>query len=169
MKTLAYLMILCTLCAVFLSGCAKVIPEPTDEAINPGDKIGDFIIITGDDSVFANSEDLPCRKQGEEERYVCESLIGKAINVSMGVYDDQYTGKLDELWSKHTYEMTINNLPVDLQAFGSIDRQHPTVGMMRHWNVVIGAEKPGELIVHSKGIVDGDPFEDTTTYVFVTP
>jgi hypothetical protein len=65
--------------------------------------------------------------------------------------------------------MSINDRPVNLKAFGSIDRQHPTVGMMRFWNVVIGADKPGEITVHSKGVVGGDPFEDTTTYVFVSP
>ena len=169
MKTLAYLMILGMLCAVFLGGCAKATPEPTGETINPGDKIGDFLVKTGDESVFANDDDTTCSKQGEGEKYLCEAPVGKDVIVSNGIYDDQYNGKLDELWSNHTYEMTINDRPVNLKAFGPIDRQHPTVGMMRYWNVVIRADKPGEITVHSKGVVGGDPFEDTTTYSFVAP
>ena len=169
MKPLAFLMILIMLCTMFIGGCSQTTQVPANQAINPGDKIGDYLVKTGDESVFANDDEYSCSKQGEGENYLCEVPLGKDINVSMGIYDDQYTGKLDELWSKHSYEMTINDRPVNLKAFGSIDRQHSTVGMMRYWNVVIGADKPGELTVHSKGIAGGDPFEDTTTYLFVSP
>ena len=155
--------------AVIVGACASATQEPADETINPGDKIGDFLITTGDETNLANSSDLNCNKQGDEEIYMCEVKVGKDPNVSNGIYDDQYSGKLDELWSNHTYEMTINDRPVNLQAFGSIDSQHPTVGPMRHWNVVIVADKPGEITVHSKAMVGGDPFEDTTTYAFIVP
>ena len=168
MKKLVFLTLI-VLFAVIVGACAGATQEPTIEAINPGDKIGDFLITTGDEEVVASSFDQKCSKQGDEEKYICENIVGKDINASLGIYDDQYTGKLDELWSNHTYEMTINDRPVNLQAFGSIDRKHPTVGMMRHWNVVIVANKPGEITVHSKGVAGGDPFEDTTTYVFIAP
>ena len=168
MNKLVYLTLI-VLFAISVGACARATQEPTNEAINPGDKIGDFLITTGDEEVVASSLDQNCSKQGDEEKYICENIVGKDINASLGIYDDQYTGKLDELWSKHSYEMTINDRPVNLKAFGSIDRQHSTVGMMRYWNVVIGADKPGELTVHSKGIAGGDPFEDTTTYLFVSP
>jgi hypothetical protein len=41
--------------------------------------------------------------------------------------------------------------------------------MMRYWNVVIAADKPGKITVHSKGSVGNKPFEDTSTYVFTAP
>jgi hypothetical protein len=40
---------------------------------------------------------------------------------------------------------------------------------MRRWNVVIAAEKPGEITVHYKTTVGDKNFEDTSTYVFVAP
>ena len=168
MRTLANLMILSMLCVMLLGGCSQATQKPTDEAINPGEKIGAFLIKTGDQAAL-NDENLKCSKQGQEEKYVCEIAVGDEINASLGIYDDQYTGKLDEIWSKHTYQMTINGRPVNLQAFGSIDRQHPTVGMMRYWNVVIKADKPGEITVHSKSVVHDEQFEDTTTYKFIAP
>ena len=65
--------------------------------------------------------------------------------------------------------MTINGRPVNLQAFGSIDQKHPSVGMMRRWNVVIAAEIPGEITIHYEGTVGDKNFEDTSTYVFILP
>jgi hypothetical protein len=157
------------LLALIVGACGSATQTPTDETINPGDKIGDILITTGDESEVANSLNLNCSKQGEGETYLCETSVGTNPNVSMGFYDDQYSGKLDEIWSSHTYVMTINDRPVNLEAFGSVDYQHPTAGMMRWWNVVIKADKPGEIIVHSKGTAGGDPFEDTTTYAFSAP
>jgi hypothetical protein len=156
------------LIAVIISACASPTQEPEDETINPGDKIGDFVITTGDKTNLDNSEEFRCSQQGEEGDR-CEVMVGKDPNVSNGIFDSQYTGKLEEIWSNHTYEMTINDRPVNLQAFGSIDYQHPTVGTVRYWNVVIVADKPGEISVHSKGNVGGKSFEDTTTYEFITP
>jgi hypothetical protein len=168
MKKLAFLT-LSLLLTVTVAACATAISESPTEAINPGDKVGDFVIRAGDEANLANSEEINCSKQEDEEKYICEVMVGKDLNVSLGVYDDQYSGKLEELWSKHTYDMTINDRPVNLQAFGSIDQQHPSAGMMRYWNVVIAADKPGEITVHSKGSVGNKPFEDTSTYVFIAP
>ncbi len=168
MNKLVYLTLI-VLLAISVGACARATQEPTNEAINPGDKIGDFLITTGDEEVVASSLDQNCSKQGEGEKYRCEIMVGEEFNASMGVYDDQYSGKLDELWSNHTYAMTINARPVNLQAFGSLDYKHPTVGMMRFWNVVIVAEKPGEITVHSTGVAGDDPFDDTSTLVFIAP
>jgi hypothetical protein len=152
-----------------VAACASPTQAPSVEPIKPGDKIGDFLVTTGDEADAANSHELNCSKQGEGENYSCNVSVGTNLNVSNGIYDDQYSGKLDEIWSNHTYEMTINDRPVDLEAFGSVDFQHPTAGAMRHWNVVVVADKPGEITVHSKGTAGGDPFEDTTTFVFSAP
>jgi hypothetical protein len=91
------------------------------------------------------------------------------LNVSWGVYDDSYSGKLDELWSGHTYKMFINDRLVNLDAFGSIDVVHPVVSKMRHWNVVIIANQPGEITVRSEGTAGGEPFGDTKIIIFKSP
>jgi len=151
---------------VGLVACAGTPKQPGGSVVNPGDKISDFLITTGNQDDLAFTHNQECSKQGNEEKYRCEIPIGKTVNIANGIYDSQYSGKLDEIWANHTYEMTINDRPVNLQAFGSIDYQHPLVGMMRHWNIVVSADKPGEITVHSKSTVGGNPFEDTTTYVF---
>jgi hypothetical protein len=92
--------------------------------------------------------------------------VGTKVNVATGVYDDTYSGKLDERWSSYNIELFIDNHPVNLQAFGSIDVKQSMVGMIRFWNVVIIANKSGEITIHETGVDKGKPFDSTTTYTF---
>ena len=165
------------LVTVILVSCAKAAPqtaEPTSQpiegAINPGDKIGDFLITTGGgkDITYVWNLHSECVKQGGVENYSCKVNTDTKMNVSWGVYASINTD-LDTMWSEHTYKMFINDRPVNLGAFGSIDVRHPTVGPMRHWNVVIVASKPGEITVRTEAVVDGEPSEDTKTLTFSAP
>lgn len=168
MKKIAYLTFT-VLVSIILGACAKATPQPDDKMINPGDKTGDFLITTGEEGDVTYTWDLDCVKQGKEENYSCKSTVGTKVNVSMGVYAT-FSGKdLDVVWSEHTYKMFINDRPVNLEAFGSIDVLHPRAGKMRHWNVVIVAAKPSEITLHDSGVVNGDPFESTMTYSFSAP
>ena len=168
MKRLVYLTLL-VIFAFSLSACAKATSQPAGETIKPGDKIGDFLITTGDEDEITYTWDLDCVKEGEGETYSCQATTGTKVNVSVGIYDEYFKGKLEDFWASHTYEMFIENRPVNLQAFGFIDVFHPKVGKMRHWNVVILTDKPGEITLHDSGVVDGDPFESTMTYTFSAP
>lgn len=162
---------LVVLFAAILASCAKATAEPANGMINPGDKIGDFLITTGEgDEITYNWElDSALVQQGNEEIYTALIPIDTKMNPSWGIYA-AFSGKdLDTLWAEHTYKMFIDDRPVNLDAFGSIDVLHPKVGKMRHWNVVIVATKPGVIAVRSAGTVNGDTFEDTKTYTFSTP
>ena len=168
MRRLAYLTII-VLFATTLGACAQATPQPGDKMIIPGDKIGDFLITTGKEGDVTYSWDLDCVKQGKEENWSCKSTVGTKVNVSMGVYA-AFTGKdLDTLWSEHTYKMFLEDRPVNLEAFGSIDHLDPRAGTMRVWNVVIVAAKPGKITLHDSGVVNGDPSESTMTYTFSAP
>ena len=168
MKRLVYLTLF-VIFAVSLGACAKATSQPTDETIKPGDKIGDFLVTTGDEGEITYTWDLGCVKKGEGETYTCKATTGTKVNISVGIYDDTFSGKLEDLWASHTYELFIENRPVNLQAFGFIDVIHPQVGKMRHWNVVIFTDKPGEITLHDSGVAGGDPFESTMTYIFSAP
>jgi hypothetical protein len=140
----------------------------TAAMINPGDKIADFLVTTGKTGEVIYQWDLGCTKQGSAEVYICKTTVGKQVNLSVGVYADH--GKtLDSLWSEHTYELFVGDRPVNLTAFGSIDIQHPRVGTMRCWNVVLEAAKPGEIAVRDRGKVGDEAFESTTTFTFSAP
>ena len=171
MKRLVYLMLL-VMAAFILGACAKATSQTTDETIKPGDKIGDFLITTGEgEDVTYNWElDSAIVQQGNTETYSVQIPVGTKMNVSIGIYDSSFRGNLDSLWSGHTYEMFIENRPVNLQAFGSIDVTHPVVGKMRYWNVVIIATKSGEITVIAKGAeASGTPIDDTKIYTFIAP
>jgi len=152
-----------------LASCAKADAEPVAGMINPGDKIGDFLITTGKEGNVTYSWDLGCEQQGDEEVYSCESAVNTKVNVSVGIYDDQHSGRLEEIWAGHTYELFIEDRPVNLEAFGTIDTTHPAVGKMRHWNVVVVANIPGEITIRDSGVVDGDSFEEVSVYTFSAP
>jgi hypothetical protein len=81
-----------------------------------------------------------------------------------------FSGKdLDTIWKEHSYDLYINDLPVNLKSFGYVEIMHPRVGPMRVWNVVIVGDKPGEITFRDKGVVDGDPIESTSTLTFNAP
>jgi hypothetical protein len=158
---------------VLLTACAKTTPEQVEGRINPGDKIGDFLITMGEEGDITylwEIDDSACVKQGDAEVYSCQVTVGTKVNVSVGIYDDTYSGKLDLHWSGLIYEMLIDDRPVNLDAFGSIDVSHPSVGTIRAWNVVINTTQPGEITVSDKGAEhDGTPIESTTKYTFNAP
>ena len=141
-------------------------PPPPTGMINPGDKIGDFLITTGGDKDVTYTWALDCT-DGENDA-TCNAKVGAKVNVSWGVYAPRGRG-LDDLWAGHTYKMLIGDRPVNLEAFAPISVYHPEAGKMRHWNVVVVASKPGKLTVHSSTVVDGEPQEGTFTYIFSAP
>jgi hypothetical protein len=163
---------------VFILGaCTTATPQPVETPsqriegmINPGDKIGDFLITTGDgeDVIFVTK--LHCPFDSSTETESCEQPVGTKVNVSQGIFADPSIGKtLDELWSEQTHEMVIEGRPVNLQAFGSVDFSQPVVGTVRVWNVVIVTDKPGKITAHSKGVVGGDPWNYTAIITFTAP
>jgi hypothetical protein len=142
--------------------------------IKPGDEVGDFTITNAGEEavqkVFAFWESDNCKQQANVEIYICQIATGERIVISPGIYSDLSSGKaLETIWEEHTYEMFINERPVDLAAFGSIDVTHPRVGPMRFYDIAIQADKPAEIVVRSKGVVHGEAIGDTTTYIASEP
>ena len=177
MKKFVYLTLI-VLFAFILSSCAKATPQPVDEAtlpsaderINPGDKIGDFLITTSDDEDVIFVTKLHCPFDEGTQIESCEQSVGEKVNISQGIFADPSIEKtLDELWSGQTYEMIIEGRPVNLQAFGSVDFYNTMVGTIRVWNVVIVTDKPGKITAHSKGIVGGDHWNYTAIITFTEP
>ena len=169
MKKIVYLALI-MLFVTILSACAKATPQPvneatpqsTDEMINPGDKIGDFLITTGKDGDFKPRWDLDWIEKGDGENVICNTTVGTNISPSFGIYGSN----LEEKWLNHKYDMFIEDRPVNLQAFGYIDISYPNVGKMRLWNVVIVATKPGEISIRDSGSLDGESFETLITFIF---
>jgi hypothetical protein len=114
---------------------------------------------------------LGCEQEGDAEVYACKTNVGTNAIVSVGIYvSPTGSGKdLDTLWDEHSYELFINDRPVNLNAFGYTEMMHPAAGPMRVWNVVIVGDKPGEITFRDKGVVDGESFESTNTLTFSAP
>lgn len=175
MKKSVYLILL-MLIAIILGACAKAMQEPVDKAtpqfiaemINPGDKIGDFLITTSDDENVIYTTKVHCPFDPSTKSETCEIDIGVKVNVALGVYGDSVE-KLDAYWSGQTYMMTIEGRPVNLQAFGSIDITHPVVVKMRLWNVVVVTDKPGKITIQHSGEMAGESMEGTIILNYDAP
>jgi hypothetical protein len=153
------------------ASCATPDSVPTpNQTINPGDKVGDFLITTGDAEGTTYVCMLHCPFDESTKTESCEFPVGTKVNVGPGFYDDPATGgTLDEEWPQQTYKMVIAGRPVNLQAFGSIDITHSIVGKVRNWNVVIVADKPGKIAAHSTGEYNSEPIEYTASLTFSAP
>ena len=165
MKMLQYLTLI-ALMVVALNACASSAPKPSEEMINPGDKIGDFLITTkeGNDVVYITN--LHCTVDGTTE--TCEQPVGTKINVSQAFYPQAGKTPFEQAWSEQTYEMVIEGRPVNLQAFGYDEWVH-SVGTIRVWNVVIVADQPGTISAESSGIFDGTSWNYTAKLNFTAP
>ncbi len=161
------LVIIALLMLALLSACAST---TTGNKIEPGDKLGDFTITTGVEGKFTYGFAVQCAGPGQDNSYTCSAKVGDAINVSTGLRDTSGNNDLETVWSHANYQMFINDQPVDLQAFGTIDYSHPTAGAIRFANVVITTTSPGEITVRDSGVfANGDHFSSTSTYVYTQP
>ena len=169
MKKIVYLTTI-MLFAFILGACAKATPEPADEMINPGDRIGDFLITTSDDIGVFYTTKVHCPFDPATMTETCEIPVGTKVNSALGVYGDDYSGEnLEVYWLDQTYEMTIDGRQVNLQAFGFIDITNPIVGKMRLWNVVIVTDKPGKITIQHSGEIIGESMEGTNVLIYITP
>lgn len=170
LKKLIYLMLI-ALIFVIVCACALTTPRPANGMINPGDRIGDFLITTGGGETVIFVTKLHCPYDSRSRTVSCEQPAGTRVNAGSGI-NDNYPFKgmtLDEYWSGQICEMFIEGRPVNLQAFGSIDFSRPAIGTERVWNVVIVSDNPGSITIRSKGMVDGYPFDNTAILTFTAP
>lgn len=160
---------------ILLSTFAMAACGPRGEPVQPGDAVGVVTVTTGTTADYPAPGTFNCAKQGDNGDYSCAAAVGQRLNISIAIYDnnyilnddDEFEGlDLERKWEEHTYELLIDNRPVDLAAFGTLDMVHPSYGFMRFWNVVIVASEPGEVIVRGKGEADGKPFDITQKISF---
>jgi len=88
--------------------------------INPGDKIGDFLITSGDGEDIIHVSKLHCPFDSSTGTESCKQPVGTNVNVGEGVFDDNpSSGKiLDEKPGKITVRSTgvVGGDPFDYTA-----------------------------------------------------
>jgi hypothetical protein len=141
--------------------------------IEPGDKVGDFLITQGQEGNFTYGFTVACVQMSDATTYTCEAKVGENINVSTGIYVTDKNASQADILTNSNYKMFINDQPVDLPAFGMVEYTHPgaeEMGTIHFANVIINTDKPGEITVRDEGVYDnGEPFSSTSTYVFSQP
>ena len=117
---------------------------------------------------FSISSDAPASLPASQKA-ACKASVGASTSPLVGFYDSTASGKLDEVWDEHVQEVTINSLPVNLEAFGTIDVDHPASGINRLWNVQVSGAVPGEVRVHDWGRTAGLQYNMVITIRFIEP
>jgi hypothetical protein len=163
---------LVVLFSVSLGACAKATLQSAEAMINPGDRIGDFMITTGIEGRVTYPTTGNCIDQGDQRTFSCRAIVGHMFNITSGLYDESIfsstpTAKLNEDWLAYKYEAFIEGQSVNLKAFGYVDLNDPDHGLIRYWNIVIVSDKPGKITVQTAGTVAGDSFDNTTTYIYL--
>jgi hypothetical protein len=151
--------------------CARPKPTESSDLIRPGDVVGDFQVIQGEEGNFKYGFQLDCSEEqsGQKTNLSCKPTVGNVVNITTGIYDDTNSGKLDEDWSNFNYQLFIEGRPVDLQAFGTVEYTHPIVGVIRFWNVALSTNTPGVIKVNDSGVTGDSAFENNSTYTFTSP
>ncbi len=170
-KLMPLLLIVLATCA--LTACATPDAEPVaSKPINPGDRVGDFLITTGGTQGICYVCTQHCPFDESTATESCEFSVGAKVNIGVGFYDDPNTQEtLDETWAREASKtaITIEGRPVNLEAFGFIDIPNALLGTIRNWNVVIIGEKPGKISAHSTGEYAGNRIDQTAALTFVAP
>src|SRR4030067_2337342 len=120
MKKFIYLTLI-ALFSIIVGGCGKATQQPieatpnlSEQMINPGDKIGDFLITTGEgeDIIFVTK--IHCPYDNSTGTESCEPPVGTKGNVGLGIYGDSTSGGKtgDEHWSEQNHEIFIEGRPV---------------------------------------------------------
>ncbi len=162
-------MILVVLLSGSTAACAATGSRSTS-MVEPGDKVGDVLVSKGVDGQFTYGFEVSCSQLQDQSNYSCNVSLGEAVNVSTGIFNSTGSGNLDQIWAKSGYQVFVDDRPVDLEAFGTIDYTHPQVGVIRFANVVISSERPAQVTVQDSGVYDnGEPFNSTSTYIFGNP
>jgi hypothetical protein len=168
-----WIIILAVLFAGILAKCDLRTPSltPTSEItkIKPGDRLGNFLITTGNrkEEIFV-WQTHPIKGEKPNETYI-NIDCGKMFNPAIGVYGETHKDMFDSQWAELSYEMFIDDILVDLQAFGTIQSLHPVVGIMRHWNVAIVTDEPGKITIHEVGQLNNHTIDDWITYTVLPP
>ena len=158
---LSWLMIfLYLLLAVSCRATGEEVSQPDDGLINPGDTVGSLLVRSGEPGEYIHLWEC----EGNELDY-CQTNLETIVNISAGLFAEP-GDDLDQIWSEHTYEMTIDGRPVNLPAFGSVDAVHPDVGAMRAWNIVLVPSEPAAVETSHSIVADGELREFKMPIIF---
>jgi hypothetical protein len=175
MTFIALLIVCLTACTAPIQISPTTAPAQTltsaKDLIEPGDKIGNFLIATGIDEEVMYVSKLHCPFDAKTGTESCEIPVGTKVNVSNSFYDpnDRDGAGLDDIWARHTYKMSIEGRLVNLEAFGPIDTYHPVAGKLRNWNVVIFTNTPGTISIKGNSTLDNETVEMNVVLTFAIP
>jgi hypothetical protein len=116
--------------------------------IEPGDQIGDMVVTTGQpgDPEIWNFCDPYLAGPGI---YTRECELPAIPNLQIGSGNLADTAELQNLeWQAQTWELTLDDQPINLSAFGTLPDQNILEGgralTLRQWNVVLDNPIPGQ-------------------------
>jgi hypothetical protein len=150
MKKLAYLTLF-VLSAIISASCAKATPEVVEGMLNPGGKIGSMTV--KEHSPFSVTPNLAkyCGQYFIDEIEAVTSTVDCAVPSLSSLRIDIGWGTVNETtlnsnWSEMTWEMQIDDHPINLDQF----EQHDVRGagrVSRGWTIDLVDLSPGKHVI----------------------
>jgi hypothetical protein len=163
-RNLIWLMI--SLFAVLIVSCSPSpstpqAPADSENMIKPGDMIGEMVVRKAADESEARRflkdlcgwEDLALAELSEDKSVECIIAYEPAVFMGYGM-EEPNLDKLNEYWANLTWEISINGRPLDLEAFGTIDKSGG-----RWWNVLFENPASDPIQIVTVMTTHEDPIE----------
>lgn len=134
-------------------------PQTQEEMIKPGDKIGEMTLRPIKDE----SEQKPALKDycsmflaevSEERTEECTVAFQPHIFLSNGIAAN-HPDYLERDWQRLSWQISINGKPIDLEAFGTIDKNEDH----RYWNILLDNPSSGPYELYTHVTTNDDPPE----------
>jgi hypothetical protein len=137
-------------------------PQHPEEMLKPGDKIAEMTLRPINDEseqipALMNYCDMLLAEVSEEKTVECTVAFGPHYFLSSGLAES-HPDNLDSEWQKLTWQMSINGIPVDLEAFGTVDgtinREY-----FRQWDILLDNPSSGPYEIYTRVTTNDDPPE----------
>ena len=160
--------LLCLAIVVWLAGACSASTEPAGPrgSLAPGDTLGDLTVTAGKPSENRFLWHLPHAQGDHPSTYY--AVEGDRVNVSY-ILCAETLDELKTIWERATYQIYVEDQPVDLESFGTVDLTVPEIGCkyVRAWNVVIESNGPGQYAVRNAGRLSDHSWDNTATMQFL--
>lgn len=138
-------------------------PVSVDGMINPGDRIGDMRLTIGPGKSMTEIWQF-CDPYVTDPGVITKECSIPAQNILIGYGSfASTTEELDAGWSSTTWELFLDNQPVNLPAFGTFDQEDES-GFLREWNVMLEQPEVGAHTLRYVCTESGNLWDITWTF-----
>jgi enterochelin esterase-like enzyme len=144
--------------------------DTSGNKVDPGEEIGGMLLTTGQDEGIPEIWEFcdPYVTGAGVTVRECQVPALQRILIGYGAPGNTLD-ELDSYWSTTSWELYLDDQPVNLTAFGTFDQVGDSNSVLRLWNVVLMNPAPGLHTLRSVSIENGELFDNTWNFTVASP